>query len=173
MSFSIFDRGDGHFRLVRGDREIGWVEDRVIGFRGFADADDARAAATTAYNALAGWTARQIRTEPAPRRMTRLSVRREGAVAWLTLDGVRIGRLRRFGADDDARGAPDFGFEIHLPARVADGLTLNAAQVIDRALQFRVLALPDSRVPRHALATRHGARTDPDLTTTDHGPPAA
>lgn len=173
MSFSIFDRGDGHFRLVRADREIGWVEGRTIGFRGFADADEARAAATTAYNALTGWAARQRRAAPAPRRVDRLSVRHEGAVEWLTLGGVRIGRLRQFGWDDAPDAAPDVGFEIRLPERVDGELALGAAQVVDRALQFRVLALPRSRVRRLALATHHATQRSRALASTGYEPPAA
>ncbi len=173
MSFSIFDRGDGHFRLVRAEREIGWVEGRTVGFRGFADADEARAAATTAYNALTGWVARQARAQPPPHRVHRLSVRREGTVEWLTLGGVRIGRLRRFGADDVPGAADDVGFEIHLPTRVAGELALSAAKVIDRALRFRVRYLPQPRLRRQALATPYIGRADRNLTTTDDGPPAA
>src|SRR5689334_12388051 len=144
MSFSIFDHGDGRFRLVRDDREVGWVEDRTIGFRGFADADEARDAATTAYTALASWSARQLRTEPVPPRRRRLSVRREGAVEWLTLGGVEIGRLRRFGTDDLPGAEPDFGFELHLPARVSAAHGLSAAQAIGRALAART---PEAHVP--------------------------
>jgi hypothetical protein len=151
MSFSIFDHGDGRFRLVRDEREVGWVEDRTIGFRGFVDANEARAAATTAYTALAGWIARQLRTEPVPPRRRRLSVRREGAMEWLTLGGVRIGRLRRFGTDDQPGVAPDFGFEVYLPTRVSSGLGLSAAQVIDRALAVRAL---ESQSPAPGLSWR-------------------
>ena len=162
MSFSIFDHGDGRFRLVRDDREVGWVEDRTIGFRGFADADEARDAATTAYDALASWSARQLRTEPLPPRRRRLSVRREGAVEWLTLGGVEIGRLRRFGADDIPGVEPDFGFELRLSARVSAALGLSAAQVIGRALAVRTTEayVPVGVPGRHRSgdATGHGAR---------------
>jgi hypothetical protein len=172
MSFSIFDHGDGRFRLVRDEREVGWVEDRTIGFRGFADADEARAAATTAYTALAGWIARQVRTEPVPPRRRRLAVRREGAVEWLTLGGARIGRLRPFGADDLAQVAPEFGFEVYLPARVAHGLALSAAQVIDRALDVHTQATRDSRSRGHTRAAHHVHGRAADLPA-GHPPPAA
>jgi hypothetical protein len=173
MSFSIFDRGDGRFRLVRDEREVGWVEDRTIGFRGFADADEARAAATTAHTALARWIARQVRTEPVPPRRRRLSTRREGAVEWLTLGGVRVGRLWRFAPDDLPETAPKFGFEVYLPARVAGGLALSAAQVMGRALDVHSLAPPDSEVRRQARAAQHSRGTAPDLTAAGQPPPAA
>jgi hypothetical protein len=173
MSFSIFDHGDGRFRLVRDEREVGWVEDRTIGFRGFASTDDARAAATTAYTALAAWIARQVRTEPVPPRRRRLSTQREGAVEWLTLGGTRIGRLWRFAPDDLPEAAPDFGFEVYLPTRVAGGLALSAAQVIGGALDVHWIAPPVSEARRPARAAHHGRTTAPDLTAAAQPPPAA
>lgn len=38
MSFSVFDRGEGRFDLMRGDAEIGWIADRAVGFGGFENA---------------------------------------------------------------------------------------------------------------------------------------
>ena len=68
MSFSVFDRGDGHFDLVRCDAEIGWIADRAIGFTGFANASAAHRAAAIAHDALTGWLARQRRIDAAPAR---------------------------------------------------------------------------------------------------------
>ena len=66
MSFSVFDRGQGHFDLMRGDAEIGWIADGAIGFAGFANATAAHRAAAIAHDALTGWLARQRRIYPAP-----------------------------------------------------------------------------------------------------------
>ena len=50
MSFSVFDRGEGRFDLVRGDAEIGWIADRAVGFGEFENAAAAhRAAAFEAH----------------------------------------------------------------------------------------------------------------------------
>ena len=109
----------------------------------------------------------------APRLGSSLSVRREGAVEWLTLGGVPIGRLRRFGTDDAPAATTDFGFELHLPAHVDDDLALDAARAIDRALELRGIALPASHVRRHAPATRRADPSGLGLSTDDHRPPAA
>ena len=73
---------------------------------------------------------------------------------WLTLGGVRIGRLRRFGADDVPAVETDFGFELYLPPRLSGGHGLSAAQVIDRALAAPALT-PDRRA-----STRRVERAD-------------
>ena len=51
MSFSVFDRGDGRFELMRSDAEIGWIADRAIGFGGFENRATAHRAATIAHKA--------------------------------------------------------------------------------------------------------------------------
>src|SRR4051812_33531987 len=93
MSLSIFEYGDGRFRLYHGEREVGWVEGRAIGFAGWESEMAAVRAATVAYDALCDWLARQRRQEAAPRRGRRLRTRIEGGDRLLTLGGVTIGRL--------------------------------------------------------------------------------
>jgi hypothetical protein len=65
MSLSIFEYGDGCFRLFRGDREIGWVDGRAIGFVEWESESAALRAANVAYDALSDWLARQHRLEAA------------------------------------------------------------------------------------------------------------
>jgi hypothetical protein len=130
MSFSIFDRGDGRFDLMRGDAEIGWIADRAIGFAGFANAAAARRAAAIAHNALTGWLARQRRVDTAPRNAGALRVRRNGAVEQLTLGDVSVGRLFPHGGDSG--GGQEYAFELLLPPRV--GASVSAAQVMYLAL---------------------------------------
>jgi hypothetical protein len=127
MSLRIFEYGDGRFRLFHGDREIGWVEGRTVGFAGFDSDDAALRAATVAYDALSGWLARQRREEAAPRRGRRLGMRKEGAERHLTLAGVPVGRLVSAALAGTSRG-----FELQLPPRIGPALT--AAQVMDQAL---------------------------------------
>jgi hypothetical protein len=132
MSLSIFEYGDGRFRLFHGDREVGWVEDRAIGFAGFDSDDDAVRAATVAYDALSDWLARQRRQEAAPRRGRRLRLRMEGGEHRLTLGDVAVGRLVAGPADDVVQGS-SCGFELLLPPRI--GAPLTVAHVLDLALQ--------------------------------------
>jgi hypothetical protein len=160
-ALEIFDDGDGRLRLVRGGREVGWLERRAIGFRGFPDADTARAAASAAHSTLSRWIARQSRTAPVPARRRPLSCRHDGVSEWLTLGGVRVGRLRRFTASftasfttsdvalDDAAAITDVGFELFLPPRVTDGLRLRTACVVERTLAAPSFGrAPDRRVDR-------------------------
>lgn len=133
MKFGIFDRGDGRYGLHRGPREVGWVEDRTVGFRGFLGRDAALAAASSAYDALSAWFARQRRAELVPRSDGLLDVLHRDEVDWLSLGGVVIGRLIPFEMDIDLDADSEFGFELDLPPRV--GSSLAAAQVVDAALE--------------------------------------
>ena len=127
MSLSIFDRGEGRFDLVYGDREIGWVRERAIGFNGFGDRAAARRAAAVAYDALAGWLARQRRFDAPPRNGHALRLQREGRIDQLVLGEVPVGQLFYRGTDDG------YAFELDLPPRI--GATLSAAQVMYYALE--------------------------------------
>jgi hypothetical protein len=131
MSLSIFEFGDGRYRLYDGEREIGWVEGRAVGFVGFDTEESALRAATVGYDALIGWLGRQSRDAPAPRGRRRLVVRAGAAERLLTLGGVAVGGLV---SGSEHHGATDgtFGFELTLPPRI--GAALSAAQVIHHAL---------------------------------------
>jgi hypothetical protein len=131
MSVSIFEYGDGRFRLFHGDREVGWVEGRAIGFADWDSEMAALRAATVAYDALCDWLARQRRQEAAPRRGRHLRTRTEGGERLLTLGGVAIGRLLRM-SDTDASSDRHHGFELTLPPGI--GAALGAAQIVDASL---------------------------------------
>ena len=133
MPLSIFEYGDGRFRLFHDSREVGWVEERVIGFSGYQSDAAAVRAATVAYDALNVWLARQRRTDVVRRHGRRLDVHPRDGVRHLTIGGITIGRLLTVpGPADSARGASS-GFELTLPPRI--GAPLAAAQVVDQALQ--------------------------------------
>ena len=135
MSFSVFGRGDGHFDLMGGDAEIGWIADRAIGFAGFANAAAAHRAAAIAHDALTGWLARQRRLDAAPRNARALRVRRNGAVEQLTLGDVSVGRL--FPCGGDLNGGGEYAFELLLPQGV--GASISGAQIMYLALLRRGL----------------------------------
>lgn len=151
MSVSIFEHGDGRFRLFHGDREAGWVEGRAVGFIGFESDDDALCAATIAYHALSDWLARQRWQEAAPRPGRRLRARSEAGERQLVFGDVPVGRLLS-GPADHATESASCGFELLLPKRV--GAALTAAHVIDQALGRH-------RVAR-ALAEERSAAEEPD-----------
>ena len=152
MSLSIFEFGDGRYRLYDGEREIGWVEGRAVGFVGFDTEEAARRAATVGYDALIGWLARQSRDAPAPRGRRRLVVRTGAGERQLTLGGVAIGGVVSSRANDGVTDG-SFGFDLRLPPRI--GAPLSAAQVIHHALvrhgQSRELEVSDSEGTAEAV----------------------
>ena len=117
MSLRIFEYGDGRFRLFHGEREVGWVEGRAVGFFGFDGEAAAVHAATAAYDALSSWLARQSREHATPRRRRRLGIRADHGVHRLTLGGVAIGRLVT-GSADRVEIGESHGFELVLPPRI-------------------------------------------------------
>ena len=140
MSLSIIADGRGGFRLDRDGQQIGWVEGRAIGFRGFESAKDARQAASAAYGALRDWLTRQRRLDLVPRaRKTALSTRREDGMTWLTLGGVAIGRIVE-PHERDPLGDGGYGFELDVPPVLQPVNAISAAQVIDAALARRAEA---------------------------------
>ncbi len=130
MSLSIFEYGDGRFRLFHGDREIGWVEGRAVGFTGFESDIAAIRAATVAHDALSAWLARQNYREVVRRRGRRLGIHARDGERHLTIGGVSIGRL--VSGPVDVAEAASVGFELSLPPRIGEPLTV--AQVVDQAL---------------------------------------
>jgi len=143
MSLSIFDRGDGRFDLTRGNDQIGWVADGVIGFTGFGDRRAARRAVTVAYDALQAWLARQRRTDRPPRNGYALRDHPRGQSGELSLGDIPVGRLLT--RDLDGGAAAAHGFELFLPPRV--GATLSAAQVVYYALERNRMLYAPEEVP--------------------------
>lgn len=129
MSLSIFEYGDGRFRLFHGDREVGWVDGRTLGFVDWVSKAAGFRAAIVAYDALSVWLARQRRLDAPPRRGRPLRVRTEGGERHLVLGSLVIGRLVSQAAD---ASAGQHGFELMLPPRI--GAALTAAHVVDAAL---------------------------------------
>jgi hypothetical protein len=134
MSLSVIADGRGGFRLDRQGEEVGWIEGRAVGFRGFETAKEARKAAGAAYGALRGWLARQRRVDLVPpSRRAVLNARRDAGVTWLTLGGVPIGRIVE-PQERDPLGDGGYGFELDLPRLLQPVNAISAAQVIDAAL---------------------------------------
>lgn len=139
MSLNVIADGRGGFRLDREGQQVGWVEGRTVGFQGFESGAEARHAASTAYDALRAWVARQRRTELMPGSRRALRARRDGAATWLTLGGIPIGRI--VGPHErDPLGARGYGFELDLPPPLQPVIGISAAQVIDAALARRAAA---------------------------------
>jgi hypothetical protein len=139
MSLQIYGDSDGGFRLHRQDRQVGWVEGKSVGFRGFGSGDEALSAANAAYDALRAWLARERRIAQLPGRRRALQVRREGSQTTIALAGVAIGRIITYGADART-GESEFGFELTLPPQVGTVAGISAAQVIHNAIRTYMAA---------------------------------
>jgi hypothetical protein len=137
MSLHIVSDGRGGYRLDRDGWEIGWVQGSAIGFRGFESAVEARQAAGAACDALRVWLRRQRRTGLIAARGA-LRTRRDGAVTWLTLGGMSIGRIVER-QERDQFGAGGYGFELYLPPPL-ELFRISAAQLIYAALERRAAA---------------------------------
>jgi hypothetical protein len=136
MSLSVLAHDRGGFRLYRGGEQVGWIEGRAVGFLGFGSADEARQAASAAYDAVRVWLARQRRTDlvRGPRRA--LCARHDGPLTWLTLNGVPIGRIVE-PEESDALSGMSYGFELLLPPTLAADSGISAARIVDAALARR------------------------------------
>jgi hypothetical protein len=135
MTLRVYSDDAGGFQLLdERDVEIGWVRDRMIGFRGFSSEGEGRRAALIAHEALGQWLARQRGISyqtPADSGTTLLDVEEWGRI---TIGGTEIGVLHRPGAHSP--GGPDgFAIELNLPRNINDGAAIGAASVVHHALE--------------------------------------
>jgi hypothetical protein len=135
MALRVYGAAAGGFQLLdERDVEIGWVRDRMVGFRGFASELEARHATLIAYDALGQWLARQrgITHQPAADDGTTLL----GVDEWgrISIGPEEIGALHRPGARSPG-GPEGFAIELHLPRNINEGAAIGAASVMHHALE--------------------------------------
>jgi len=155
---TVLSIGDGKYRLedLTG-MPVSWINDRVIGFRGFPTERSARDAAVAGWRALgvtlrheiAGWI------EYAPS-IERLRTVHDGAYEWFYDGTTAIARLLR-----PQRRAHDatFGIQFVLPTYAMDGTLISAAQNVAVAVApFRELLADSIAAPRDdsTTAPQHG-----------------
>jgi hypothetical protein len=150
MSLQVYGDAGGGFRLHRQDRQVGWVEGKAVGFRGFSSGDAALSAANAAYEAFRGWLEKERHIEQASGRKRALRIKREGSQTVLALDGASIGRIIPFG-NNEVTGEADFGFELHLPPQVGAVAGISAAQVIHNAIRAHADATSVASDPSERL----------------------
>jgi hypothetical protein len=135
MALRIYSDDTGGFQLLdERDVEIGWVRDRMVGFRSFASEVEGRQAMLVAHEALGQWLARQrgISYQPAGTDGTMLlEVEDWGRV---TIGAEEIGVLHRPDPKSPA-GSDGFAIELHLPRNINDGAAIGAASVMHHALE--------------------------------------
>ena len=140
----ILSEGDNKHRVEDSTgTQIGWINGRTIGFRGFDTEDDAREAAVAAWRTLdsalrrqyAGWP----RYEPKLDQLRRIH---DGAYEWFYDGTAPIARLLR-----PQRRAYDrsFGIELVLPSYASEGVAIAAAHSVAKAIvPYRDAALAPS-----------------------------
>jgi hypothetical protein len=135
MALRVYSDDRGGFQLLdERDVQIGWVRDRMVGFRGFTSEAEGRQAVLVAHEALGQWLARQRGIPyqaPAEDGTTLLDVEEWGRI---TIGAEEIGVLHRPGARSPG-GSDGFAIELHLPRNINDGAAIGAASVMHHALE--------------------------------------
>ncbi len=129
----VLSDGDDRYRLENDDDvQIGWINGRAIGFRGFSTEADARAAAVAAWRALDLVLRRQYPGWPSyVPALDELELVHDGAYEWFADGTSPIARLIR-----PQRRAYDltFGIELVLPSYASEGVAITAAHAVGAAL---------------------------------------
>src|SRR5688572_20967766 len=101
--------------LSDGDRPVGWIHGRTIGFRGFTNELDAGMAAWVAHGTVTRRLARRTGAGPIPIDVEPLALERLDRREQILASGQEIGTLLR--PEPGSRsGSDSFGFEIEVPA---------------------------------------------------------
>ncbi len=132
---------------------FGWLGDGTIGFRGFANLDEAMSAAWMAHRTLARRLARIDGTRLAPIDVEPLALAGDGASDGIIAGGRRIGTLIRPG-DDSPSGPDSFGFEIDVPAPHDPARLRAAALFVFRTLRRSGIRWTMWRTDTRAAAPR-------------------
>ena len=120
--------------LDDGSRVVGWVRGWTVGFRGFANENEAAGAAWIAYKALARRLAYRQSGPPAPTGVEPLSVEQVGDRNVLLASGRPFATL--ITPSDESLGEPrSFGFEIEVPQPADELSTRSLAYRIYRTLR--------------------------------------
>jgi hypothetical protein len=115
--------------LLDGSRVVGWVRGWTVGFRGFANENEAAGAAWIAYKALARRLAHRQSGPPPPTGVEPLSLQQVGDRKVLLASGRPFATLIT-PSDESPSGPRSFGFEIEVPPP-ADELSM-------RSLAYRI-----------------------------------
>ena len=151
----VLSDGDDRYRLENDDDvQIGWINGRAIGYRGFATEADAMEGAVTAWRALDLVLRRQYPGWPSyTPALDELHLVHDGAYEWFADRTSPIARLVR-----PQRRAYDltFGIELVLPSYASEGVAITAAHAVGAALASAAASLGEG-APLGGLASGDGA----------------
>jgi hypothetical protein len=153
----VLSDGDNRYRLENDNEvQIGWINGRAIGFRGFASEADAKEGALVAWRALDLVLRRQYPGWPSyTPALDELHLVHDGAYEWFADGTAPIARLVR-----PQRRAYDltFGIELVLPSYASEGVAITAAHAVGAALASAAAPLEE--------AASLGALADDDTAST-------
>ncbi len=116
------------------DRDVGWVDGDVVGFRGFADESEASHAAWVAHRTIARGIARTTGGRRTPIGTERLAIARRGDEEFVLAGGLPIATLVR-PAPASRSGADTFGFEVRVPPPAHEARMREMACLVYRTLR--------------------------------------
>jgi hypothetical protein len=134
VMLKILSDGDNKHRVEdSAGTQIGWINGRTIGFRGFATEADAREATIAAWRAFEGALRQQYAGWPNYQPdLDQLRTMHDGAYEWFYDGTAPIARLLR---PQPRAYDHSFGIELVLPSYASEGVAIAAAQSVARAIE--------------------------------------
>ena len=124
MSLSLYFGGSSTYRLVDGDRDVGWLHGDSLVFAGFDSLADAERAGDAGYVALLDWLASRQRGNPEEGTTLHVAVGEDELSEWIGPNGHGLARIVRPAGDDS------FTVEFTLPPHVHTAAVATAARRI-------------------------------------------
>jgi hypothetical protein len=146
MSLALYFGGSATYRLVDGDRDVGWLHEDSLVFAGFDSLADAERAGDAGYVALLDWLASRRRSNRNEGTTLHVAVGQDELSEWIGPNGNVLARIIRPAEGDR------FIVEFTLPARIHTAAVAQAAQRIYEAIHGarQAAALTAQRQTTHA-----------------------
>jgi hypothetical protein len=150
----ILSEGEDRHRLESASgARVGWIHGHAIGFRGIESESAAMRAAVPAARALEAILLREYPGRPRHESSAAVKLVRDGAYEWIAAGAHPLARLLR--PVDDRPSDPfdsTFGIELVLPSYSTEGVAIQAAEALSRALALDASAHPPHGADRDATA---------------------
>ena len=128
MSLALYFSGSCTYRLVDGDRDVGWVHGDSLTFAGFRSLADAERAGDAGYVALLDWLASRRRGNSDEGTTLHVAVGEDELSEWIGPNGHVLARIVRPAEEES------FIVEFTLPSRLHAAAVAKAARRIYDAI---------------------------------------